>query len=52
MWAILLIIAGVVLRANPLWFNGAATVGSICLGFGIAIVALWVILLLLAAVSS
>lgn len=43
---ILLIIAGVILRANPAWFAGAATAGSVCLWFGIVILGLWLFIIL------
>lgn len=42
-----LIIAGIILRANPLWFGGAATVGTVCLWFGIGILIIWGLCLLL-----
>lgn len=48
MWAIILILVGVVLQANPAWFNGAAVVGGWCIGIGIAVLALWIILLIVA----
>lgn len=52
MWAILLIIAGIVLRYNPAWFAGAATVGTFCIAVGIAIVAIWLLALLVIVLSK
>lgn len=45
---ILLIVAGIVLHANPGWFAGAFTVGTVCLWFGIGILALWALFVLIA----
>jgi hypothetical protein len=51
MWAIVLILVGVVLKANPAWFNGAALVGGWCIGIGVALVALWLFIVILAVIS-
>lgn len=52
MWAILFIIAGVVLKANEQWFNGASTAGIILLVFGIVWLVLWSLSLILAATAA
>lgn len=49
---LILILGGVVLRANGEWFNGAETVGTVMLALGIAITALWVLALLFAAMFT
>lgn len=52
--ALLLVIAGVILKANAGWFAGAATVGAICFWVGIVIFVIWAIfaLLSLSAIKS
>lgn len=47
MWAILLVIAGIVLTANSGWFAGAATVGAFCFWIGAIILAFYALILLL-----
>lgn len=51
---LLLILVGVILRANDTWFNGAHTVGTVCLvvGIVIAVVEAVVLCLVLAAGAS
>lgn len=44
---LLLVLAGIVLRANPTWFNGAHTVGTVCLDVGIVGFVLFVAIFLL-----
>lgn len=48
-WPVLLIIAGVVLRANDQWFNGAHDVGNICfwVGIGLAVFCLFIFLVIM-----
>jgi len=48
-WSIFFIIAGIVLRANDEWFNGAETVGTVSLWFGIITIAIQLIVFGLAA---
>lgn len=52
MWAILLVIAGIVLQHNPAWFAGAATVGTFCLWAGIVIFVIWLVILLVAFLAA
>lgn len=57
MWfPILLVIAGIVLKANPLWFAGAATVGGFCFWIGVVwlvlVVIFWIIALLAVGASA
>lgn len=48
---IVLLLAGIVLRANPDWFNGAHTAGTVCLAFGLLGV-LFVVLALVGAIGT
>lgn len=45
------VIAGIVLRANPDWFNGAHTIGTVLLIVGIAICVVKALFFALAALA-
>lgn len=45
-WSIIFIIAGIVLKANDEWFNGAETVGTVSLWFGIITLVVQVLIVL------
>ncbi len=47
-WAIIFIVAGIILLLNSGWFSGAALVGGILLGWGVFIFVIVAILFLLA----
>jgi hypothetical protein len=49
---ILLIIAGIVLKANTAWFAGAATVGSFCFAAGVILLVLLVVLWILGILAA
>lgn len=49
---ILAIIAGLLLRANPQWFHGAHTVGTVALWYGIGVLAVELVVLVLIAVGA
>jgi hypothetical protein len=53
---ILLIIIGMILKANPMWFNGAAAVGAFCFWAGVIILVfvlvVWVIVIIAASGNS
>lgn len=47
---LLVFVAGVVLRANSGWFNGAHTVGTVCVAASVVALAIIVLFIVLAAV--
>lgn len=51
-WSIIFIIAGIILKANDSWFNGAETVGTVSLWFGIATLAIQIALFAVVATAA
>lgn len=49
---LLAITAGIILHANPEWFDGAYTVGTVCLVYGIVVLALEILFFVGAAVLA
>jgi hypothetical protein len=49
-WSIFFIITGIVLQHNDSWFNGAETVGTVSLWFGIITLAVQILVLVFAGI--